>query len=123
MSGLQIGVGLRLAGKGIRMVAELGWIDGTAGNTNRNGYDTILLGIICSLFCMFWLREATAPIDATTTTTASTATTAQRQEEDPQGPKAESQSTTEGAALPENGTIESSSVSDNNNNTHSSTSN
>lgn len=48
VSGLQIGVGLRLAGKGIRMVAELGWID---------GYDCILLGIICSLFCMFWLRD------------------------------------------------------------------
>ena len=48
VSGLQIGVGLRLAGKGIRMVAELGWTD---------GYDCILLGIICSLFCMFWLRD------------------------------------------------------------------
>ena len=48
VSGLQIGVGLRLAGKGIRMVAELGWID---------SYDCILLGIICSLFCMFWLRD------------------------------------------------------------------
>lgn len=48
VSGLQIGVGLRLASKGVWMVAELGWID---------GYDCILLGIVCSLFCMFWLRD------------------------------------------------------------------
>ena len=48
VSGLQIVVGLRLVSKGVWMVAELGWID---------CYDCILLGIVCSLFCMFLLRD------------------------------------------------------------------
>ena len=49
VSGLQIGVGIRLASKGIQMVGDLGWLD---------GYDCILLGVLCSLLCMYWLSEA-----------------------------------------------------------------
>jgi len=48
VSGLQIGVGVRLASKGINMVGDLGWID---------GYDCILLGVLCALLCMYWLGE------------------------------------------------------------------
>ncbi len=48
VSGLQIGVGIRLASKGIQMVSGLSWV---------GGYDCILLGIICALLCLFWLRE------------------------------------------------------------------
>jgi hypothetical protein len=49
VSGLQIGVGVRLASKGINMVSSLGWFD---------GYDSILLGVICALLCLFWLSES-----------------------------------------------------------------
>lgn len=49
VSGLQIGVGVRLASKGIKMVAELGWID---------SYDCIVLGILCSILCLFWLADS-----------------------------------------------------------------
>lgn len=48
VSGLQIGVGIRLASKGIQMVAVLGWFD---------GYDCIFLGVLCALLCMYWLGE------------------------------------------------------------------
>jgi predicted tellurium resistance membrane protein TerC len=48
VSGLQIGVGIRLASKGMQMVGELGWLD---------GYDCILLGVLCALLCMYWLGE------------------------------------------------------------------
>jgi len=48
VSGLQIGVGIRLASKGIQMIAELGWFD---------GYDCIFLGMLCALLCMYWLGE------------------------------------------------------------------
>jgi len=63
VSGLQIGVGIRLASKGILMVTELSWID---------SYDCIILGIICALLCMIWLREQPPP----TTTTDNDDTTA-----------------------------------------------
>ena len=46
--GLQIGVGIRLASKGVTMVGDLGWVD---------GYDCILLAVLCSLLCMYWLGE------------------------------------------------------------------
>lgn len=46
--GLQIGVGIRLASTGVNMVGDLGWVD---------GYDCILLGVLCALLCMYWLGE------------------------------------------------------------------
>ncbi len=51
VSGLQIGVGVNLASKGIRMVSGLGWF---------NGYDSILLGVLCAILCLFWLKESNA---------------------------------------------------------------
>ena len=48
VSGLQIGVGIRLASKGVIMVGDLGWVDGN---------DCILLGVVCALLCMYWLGE------------------------------------------------------------------
>ena len=48
VSGLQIGVGLRLASKGIRDISQLTW---------GGGYDCIGLAICCALFSMFWLRD------------------------------------------------------------------
>lgn len=48
VSGLQIGVGMRLAIKGVNMVANLGWYD---------GYDCIALGILCAILSMYCLRE------------------------------------------------------------------
>jgi hypothetical protein len=48
VSGLQIGVGVRLAMKGVNMVANLGWYD---------GYDCITLGILCAILSMYCLRE------------------------------------------------------------------
>ena len=48
VSGLQIGVGIRLASKGINMIAALHWV---------NGYDCILLGVLCAILCMYWLGE------------------------------------------------------------------
>lgn len=50
VSGLQIGVGVRLASKGINMVASLSWVD---------DYDCVLLAIICSILCLYWFREPT----------------------------------------------------------------
>ncbi|GFH46017.1 hypothetical protein CTEN210_02491 [Chaetoceros tenuissimus] len=49
VSGLQIGVGIRLASKGINMVAQLNWVD--------KGLDCILLSLVCALLCMYWLNE------------------------------------------------------------------
>ena len=46
--GLQIGVGLRLASKGIRDIQKLNW---------GGGYDCIGLAIGCALLSMFWLRD------------------------------------------------------------------
>ena len=51
VSGLQIGVGIRLASKGIQMVSGLSWV---------GGYDSILLGILCAALCLFWLRESSS---------------------------------------------------------------
>jgi hypothetical protein len=48
VSGLQIGVGIRLASKGVSMVSALSW---------ANGYDCILVSIICSILCLYWFRE------------------------------------------------------------------
>ena len=48
VSGLQIGVGLRLASKGIRDISQLTW---------GGGYDCIGLAICCALLSMFWLRD------------------------------------------------------------------
>ena len=46
--GLQIGVGLRLASKGIRDISQLTW---------GSEYDCIGLAICCALLSMFWLRD------------------------------------------------------------------
>jgi len=46
--GLQIGVGLRLASKGIQDVQKLPW---------GGGYDCIGVAIVCALLSMFWLRD------------------------------------------------------------------
>ncbi len=46
--GLQIGVGLRLASKGIRDISKLDW---------GGGYDCIGVAIGCALLSMFWLRD------------------------------------------------------------------
>jgi hypothetical protein len=53
VSGLQIGVGLRLAASGVTMIAKLGWVDRA---------DCILLAVLVSLLCMHWLREAMPPL-------------------------------------------------------------
>ena len=46
--GLQIGVGLRLASKGIRDIQKLSW---------GGGYDCIGVAVVCALLSMFWLRD------------------------------------------------------------------
>jgi len=46
--GLQIGVGLRLASKGILDIQNLNW---------GGGYDCIGLAVACALLSMFWLRD------------------------------------------------------------------
>eukprot|EP00571_Detonula_confervacea_P007974 CAMPEP_0172313528 /NCGR_PEP_ID=MMETSP1058-20130122/20363_1 /TAXON_ID=83371 /ORGANISM="Detonula confervacea, Strain CCMP 353" /LENGTH=646 /DNA_ID=CAMNT_0013027189 /DNA_START=237 /DNA_END=2177 /DNA_ORIENTATION=+ len=46
--GLQIGVGLRLASKGMRDIQKLSW---------GGGYDCIGVAIVCALLSMFWLRD------------------------------------------------------------------
>ena len=51
VSGIQIGVGFRLASKGILWVAELPWLTQP---------DCILLAAICSAMCLYWLREMPA---------------------------------------------------------------
>lgn len=48
VSGLQLGVGLRLASKGLVMIADLPWVSQA---------DCILLALLLSLLCMYWLRE------------------------------------------------------------------
>ena len=48
VSGIQIGVGLRLASRGIQWIAALSW----AGT-----WDCITLAIFCSALCLYWLRE------------------------------------------------------------------
>jgi hypothetical protein len=48
VSGIQIGVGLRLASRGIQWIAALSW----AGT-----WDCITLAIVCSALCLYWLRE------------------------------------------------------------------
>mmetsp|Transcript_3801 Transcript_3801/g.4981 ORF Transcript_3801/g.4981 Transcript_3801/m.4981 type:complete len:563 (-) Transcript_3801:1896-3584(-) len=63
VSGLQIGVGVRLASKGLNMVADLGWVD---------TYDCIILGIVCALLCMYWLREGNSSTNTRPTTTKHT---------------------------------------------------
>lgn len=52
VSGLQIGVGIRLATKGINMVAKLGWLD---------TYDCVTLGVLCAILSMYFLREDRCP--------------------------------------------------------------
>lgn len=48
VTGLQVGVGLRLASKGIRDISQLSW---------GGGYDSIAVAIALALLSMFWLRE------------------------------------------------------------------
>jgi len=48
VSGLQLGVGLRLASTGLIMISELPWVTQS---------DCILLALLVSLLCMYWLRE------------------------------------------------------------------
>lgn len=62
VSGLQIGVGIRLAAKGVNMVANLGWYD---------GYDCIALGIMCAILSMYCLRERGAGDDLNNLSTQS----------------------------------------------------
>jgi hypothetical protein len=59
VSGLQIGVGIRLASKGVNMITKLGWID---------TYDCILTGIICAVLSLFFLRELPRTTISDTTT-------------------------------------------------------
>ena len=64
VSGIQIGVGIRLAGKGLKMVQNLGWLgkqkyggsETTASTNSEMNADSILLAVICSLFVLYWLR-------------------------------------------------------------------
>ena len=46
--GIQVGVGIRLASKGMNDVMDLSW---------AGGYDCIALAIGCALISLFWLRE------------------------------------------------------------------
>lgn len=46
--GIQVGVGLRLASKGMNDVMDLSWF---------GGYDCIALAVGCSVMSLFWLRE------------------------------------------------------------------
>jgi hypothetical protein len=46
--GIQVGVGLRLASKGMNDVMDLSW---------SGGYDCIALAVVCSVMSLFWLRE------------------------------------------------------------------
>jgi hypothetical protein len=57
VSGIQIGVGLRLATTGLVSIAELGWV---------NQADCILLALLVSILCMYWLRESPAAEGAST---------------------------------------------------------
>lgn len=50
VAGLQVGVGLRLASKGILSVANLQW---------WGSIDCIALGLVLALCCMYWLRDGT----------------------------------------------------------------
>ncbi len=54
VSGLQIGVGIRLASKGITMVTDLNWFF-TSHDGDGSGHDCILLGVVCAVLCMYWL--------------------------------------------------------------------
>ena len=47
--GLQIGVGIRLASKGMTDIQTLPW---------GGGYDCIGLAVVCALLSMFWLRDS-----------------------------------------------------------------
>lgn len=49
--GIQIGVGLRLATTGLVSISKLGWVDKP---------DCILLALLVSLLCMYWLRESSS---------------------------------------------------------------
>lgn len=51
VSGIQIGIGLRLAGKGINGVQALSWV---------GEVDCILLALCLSVLCLYWLREGNA---------------------------------------------------------------
>lgn len=53
VSGLQIGVGMRLAGTGFKSIQALSWMD---------DYDCLLLAIVCALLCLYWLRERSASV-------------------------------------------------------------
>ncbi|KAL3802536.1 hypothetical protein HJC23_012555 [Cyclotella cryptica] len=46
--GIQVGVGVRLASKGMKDVMDLTW---------GGGYDCIGLAVGCAVMCLFWLRE------------------------------------------------------------------
>jgi len=48
VSGMQIGVGISLSIRGLQMVATLSWADQA---------DCILLAVLCSLLCLYLLRE------------------------------------------------------------------
>jgi Molybdate transporter of MFS superfamily len=49
VSGIQMGVGIGLAIRGINLVQDLPWWD--------NGLDCILVAIVVALLCLYWLRE------------------------------------------------------------------
>ena len=49
--GIQVGVGMRLASRGMNDVMELSW---------TGGYDCIALAVACAALSLFWLRESDA---------------------------------------------------------------
>eukprot|EP00814_Leptocylindrus_danicus_P001356 CAMPEP_0116018986 /NCGR_PEP_ID=MMETSP0321-20121206/8965_1 /TAXON_ID=163516 /ORGANISM="Leptocylindrus danicus var. danicus, Strain B650" /LENGTH=518 /DNA_ID=CAMNT_0003489465 /DNA_START=62 /DNA_END=1619 /DNA_ORIENTATION=- len=51
VSGMQIGLGLKLAGKGMKDIQKLSWVDSP---------DCILLAVACSLLALYWLRESSS---------------------------------------------------------------
>lgn len=57
VSGIQMGVGIRLASKAFQMIQELGWIGHKAQGDGQYNIDCILLAVFISLFVMICLRS------------------------------------------------------------------
>jgi len=77
VSGLQIGVGLRLATKGIIMVADLPW---------ASQMDCIVLALLLSICCMYWLRQPQQSSNSNNHNCAGGSTTSEQRQEQPQSP-------------------------------------
>ena len=56
VGGLQMGVGLRLAIKGIHFISDLTW---------WGSLDCILLAVVCSIASLYWLRDDSTPSNVT----------------------------------------------------------